>query len=166
MLASIAALRQHSELAVRLFAAWKALGENAGREEYELDRAGFEEHLRAARASLDTRAFDAAWAAGKELTLGQALAVDVAEEKPTGPAGVEAFSTRSLNADHEPLTEREWEVAQLVARGLTNRQIAAELIVTEATAAKHVENIRAKLELTSRTQVATWLVARTARAQR
>ena len=60
----------------------------------------------------------------------------------------------SPTANHEPMTVREWEVAQLVGRGLTNRQIAAELIVSEATAAKHVENIREKLELSSRTQFA------------
>ena len=66
-----------------------------------------------------------------------------------------------MRTGHEPLTIREWEAAQLVARGLTNRQIAAELVVTEATAAKHVENIRAKLELTSRTQVAAWVFAHT-----
>ena len=56
-----------------------------------------------------------------------------------------------------PLTAREKEVANLVARGFTNRQIAAELVVTEATAAKHVENIREKLGLSSRTQVGTWV---------
>jgi non-specific serine/threonine protein kinase len=47
-----------------------------------------------------------------------------------------------------------------VARGLTNRQIAAQLIVSEATATKHVENIREKLELSSRTQVAAWVFER------
>jgi DNA-binding CsgD family transcriptional regulator len=56
-----------------------------------------------------------------------------------------------------PLTSREQQVARLVARGFTNRQIAAELVVTEATAAKHVENIREKLGLNSRTQVGAWV---------
>jgi non-specific serine/threonine protein kinase len=56
-----------------------------------------------------------------------------------------------------PLTSREQQVARLVARGLTNRQIASELVVTEATAAKHVENIREKLGLNSRTQVGAWV---------
>jgi predicted ATPase/DNA-binding NarL/FixJ family response regulator len=60
-------------------------------------------------------------------------------------------------APWSPLTRREQEVAQLVARGRSNRQIAAELVVTEATAAKHVENIREKLGLSSRTQIAAWV---------
>jgi DNA-binding NarL/FixJ family response regulator len=46
---------------------------------------------------------------------------------------------------------------KLVARGFTNRQIASELVVTEATAAQHVENIREKLGLNSRTQVGAWV---------
>jgi non-specific serine/threonine protein kinase len=47
-----------------------------------------------------------------------------------------------------------------VARGLSNREIATELTVTESTAAKHVENIRNKLGLTSRTQIAKWVMER------
>jgi predicted ATPase/DNA-binding CsgD family transcriptional regulator len=56
-----------------------------------------------------------------------------------------------------PLTSREQQVARLVARGFTNRQIASELVVTEATAAKHVENVREKLGLNSRMQVGAWV---------
>ena len=63
-----------------------------------------------------------------------------------------------------PLTRREQEVARLLARGRSNRQIAVELVVTEATAAKHVENIREKLGLTSRTQIVAWVQDREAAA--
>ena len=55
-----------------------------------------------------------------------------------------------------PLSRREAEVAALVAQGLTNRQIAEKIIVTESTAAKHIEHILNKLGLTSRTQIAMW----------
>jgi non-specific serine/threonine protein kinase len=61
-------------------------------------------------------------------------------------------------ASWSPLTAREQEVARLVARGFTNRQIASELVVTGATAAKHVEHIRDKLGLTSRIQIAAWVL--------
>jgi DNA-binding NarL/FixJ family response regulator len=54
------------------------------------------------------------------------------------------------------LTPRESEVAVLIARGLTNRQIAEELIVSERTADTHVRNILGKLGLASRAQVAAW----------
>jgi len=52
----------------------------------------------------------------------------------------------------EPLTEREMEILQLVARGLSNQQIAAELVISERTARTHISNILAKLHLANRTQ--------------
>ena len=55
------------------------------------------------------------------------------------------------------LTPREREVALLVARGLTSREIAAALVVTERTAETHVEHILAKLDFHARTQIATWV---------
>jgi len=55
-----------------------------------------------------------------------------------------------------PLTAREHEIVVLIARGLSNRQIAVELVISPATAARHVANILAKLGFTSRTQVASW----------
>ena len=60
-------------------------------------------------------------------------------------------------ADRGGLTEREREVAALVARGLSNRAIAGELVIAESTAARHVANIFAKLGYSSRTQVTAWM---------
>jgi DNA-binding CsgD family transcriptional regulator/sugar lactone lactonase YvrE len=56
------------------------------------------------------------------------------------------------------LTPREREVAELVAAGLSNRQIAEQLVISERTAEAHVEHIRTKLECRSRAQVAAWFV--------
>ena len=56
------------------------------------------------------------------------------------------------------LTDREWEVAMLVARGLSNRQIAAELVLSERTVDTHVSHILRKLGLVSRAQIAAWAV--------
>jgi NarL family two-component system response regulator LiaR len=56
----------------------------------------------------------------------------------------------------EPLTPRELETLQLIARGLTNEEIAAELIVQESTIAKHVSSILNKLHLANRTQAALY----------
>ena len=63
-------------------------------------------------------------------------------------------------ASQEPpyaLTRREREVAALVSRGLTNRQIASQLMVSEYTVNNHVANILKKLDLHSREQVAAQL---------
>jgi DNA-binding NarL/FixJ family response regulator len=58
------------------------------------------------------------------------------------------------------LTEREWEVVQLIVRGYTNHAIAQELVIAEGTAVRHVANILNKLGLHSRAQVAVWAVER------
>jgi pimeloyl-ACP methyl ester carboxylesterase len=55
------------------------------------------------------------------------------------------------------LTDRELEVAELVAEGLTNQSIARRLSVAPRTAEAHVENIRRKLGVRSRAQIATWV---------
>jgi DNA-binding NarL/FixJ family response regulator len=55
------------------------------------------------------------------------------------------------------LTRREHDVARLLADGLSNRQIAARLLISERTAESHVHNILHKLGFTTRTQVAVWI---------
>ncbi len=59
---------------------------------------------------------------------------------------------------HEPLTDREREVLSLVAKGHSNKEIAALLDITERTARTHVSNILGKLDLASRTQAALWAI--------
>ena len=59
-----------------------------------------------------------------------------------------------------PLTGRELEVAALVAEGLTNYAIARRLSVAPRTAEAHVENIRRKLQVHSRAQIAAWVTER------
>jgi DNA-binding NarL/FixJ family response regulator len=56
-----------------------------------------------------------------------------------------------------PLTHREREVATLVADGLTNREIAQRLQLSERTAQNHVQHILTKLDLRGRRQIAAWL---------
>jgi DNA-binding NarL/FixJ family response regulator len=58
----------------------------------------------------------------------------------------------------EPLTEREKDVLRLLGRGRSNKEIAAELFITERTARTYVSNILGKLGLASRTQAALWAV--------
>jgi DNA-binding NarL/FixJ family response regulator len=51
-------------------------------------------------------------------------------------------------------------VAVLVARGLSNRQVAEQLVIAEGTVRIHLEHIFSKLDLHSRTQLATWAIER------
>jgi DNA-binding NarL/FixJ family response regulator len=63
---------------------------------------------------------------------------------------------RARQVAHDGLTDREREVAELVARGLTNRQVADRLVLSPATVETHVKHILGKLGFTSRAQVAHW----------
>jgi predicted ATPase/DNA-binding CsgD family transcriptional regulator len=104
------------------------------------------------RSRLGDRAFEVAWRRGSEPPTSDAVAM--ALERPTTPAPRAA-------ADDSGLTKREREVARLIAEGLSNREIAARLVVAQRTAEGHVENILSKLGFTSRAQVAGWLAAQT-----
>jgi adenylate cyclase len=64
-----------------------------------------------------------------------------------------------------PLSEREQEVVALIVQGCSNREIARELTIAEATAVRHVANILDKLGLKSRAQVAVWAVERRFRSR-
>src|SRR5512136_776832 len=60
------------------------------------------------------------------------------------------------NYTADPLTRRELETIRLIARGLSNQEIAAELVVNERTIAKYVSSILDKLHLANRTQAALY----------
>ncbi|MEU1208371.1 protein kinase [Nocardia sp. NPDC005825] len=98
------------------------------------------------RKTLGDKRFDAAWHRGR--SMGFDAAVAYALEEP-------AAETSSTGA--ATLTKREREVADLVAEGLTNKQIATRLVISQRTAQGHVEHILTKLGFTSRAQIAAWV---------
>ena len=59
-----------------------------------------------------------------------------------------------------PLTRREQDVAVLVARGMSNSQIAASLVISVRTVETHVQHIMDKLGCGTRAQIAAWSAAR------
>jgi non-specific serine/threonine protein kinase len=97
----------------------------------------------AARGALAPEAFAVAYAEGRAMSL---------------EASVRDVEATGERRPQQELTAREVEVLRLVARGLTNQQVAAELVISERTARTHVSNILAKLDLRSRTQAALWAV--------
>src|SRR5262249_48067429 len=99
-----------------------------------------------ARSQLNSPTFEKAWDAGSLLTLEQTfeLAIRLGDRR----------HARNRVDVRGVLTPREQEVARLIASGRSNRQIADELVISLSTATKHVENIRAKLGVGSRTQIA------------
>jgi NarL family two-component system response regulator LiaR len=67
---------------------------------------------------------------------------------------------QDLHPTDEPLTERELEVLCLVARGLSNQEIAGELVIVEQTVRAHMSSILSKLHLANRTQAALYALRR------
>jgi len=91
--------------------------------------------------------FDGAFAQGAVYSFEQAVALALGEERET--------ATKPGMAGR--LTRREHEIAGLVGEGLSNREIAARLVISQRTAETHVEHILSKLGFSSRAQVGRWI---------
>jgi predicted ATPase/DNA-binding CsgD family transcriptional regulator len=100
-----------------------------------------------ARRGLGEGPFEAAFRRGREFGLEEAIAYALGDATPS-PAPGPARST--------PLTDREHEVALLIADGRSNQEIADKLVISRRTAEGHVNRILRKLEFDSRSQVAAW----------
>ncbi len=102
------------------------------------------------------------------LALNQVLQHDLAAWPGWRRDRAEAFQRRLLGSTGRSggdLTPREMEVAELIAQGLTNSQLAERLFISPKTAAVHVSNILTKLGLSGRAEVAAWVVRRGLAAQ-
>jgi non-specific serine/threonine protein kinase len=160
------------ERAVRLIAAatlWRAQHEL--RDDQTLWTRVLPEHdadvvLRLARSGLGDEAVALAWAEGGALTLNAALDEALADDNPdalintTAGDGPPANPLPAAGRKPDELTTREREVAALIGRGCSNRQIAERLVITEGTAKIHVGRILAKLGFHSRAHLAAWAVQR------
>jgi len=74
-----------------------------------------------------------------------------ATERTPAPKG------RTVQRRTEPLTEREPDVVRLVARGLTNEELSAQLYVTRSTVKTHLANVQRKLAARNRVEIAAWV---------
>jgi DNA-binding NarL/FixJ family response regulator len=87
----------------------------------------------------------------KRAGLTKDAALDLALQSPTAP--VRSTAEKSL------LTKREREIAALISQGLSNKAVAESLVISPRTVDGHVERILAKLDFTSRTQIASWVAS-------
>ncbi|MGV9866305.1 protein kinase domain-containing protein [Rhodococcus koreensis] len=153
-LAWIAAGEQNARHAVVLLGAAEELSRSVGSSPIAFP------HLRAyhtqcqhtSRRALGVREYEAAHREGQRLGLDAAIAYALGEQAPAAPTPTETTAT---------LTKRERQVADLIAEGLTNKAIAARLVISPRTAQGHVEHVLTKLGFTSRAQIAAWVVEQT-----
>jgi predicted ATPase/DNA-binding CsgD family transcriptional regulator len=148
--------------AVQLHGAALALREAAGHPPPARAGPQLDSLLGAAGGQLDQAAVSALIAHGSGLSAHEAVRLAVG----AGPA--DAAAAGPVPAQREPagpgtaapLTARELQIARLIARGLSNRAIADELVISPATVARHVANIFSKLGFSSRAQLAAWAAQR------
>lgn len=106
-----------------------------------------EECERKVRLALTEHGFETAWGQGTTLDLDSAVSFALGESTRERPPPGSTI-----------LTKRELEIAELITEGLTNKAIAARLVISLRTVQGHVEHILTKLGFTSRAQVAAWVV--------
>src|SRR6266566_418266 len=149
--AAVAAQGNHT-WAAHLWGAAEALREAIGTLLPPVERVPYDRAVEALRTQLGEQAFAAAWAEGRTLSLEQALTTPGREALPASTQEEESFSPTPVSPPPNPdgLTAREVEVLRLLARGLSNAQIAEELIVSQLTIKAHLRSIYSKLEVTSR----------------
>ena len=150
--AILAMVRTHAQRALRLAGAAQTLRAATGAVRAREAAEALARWLEVAREAVGEERAAAIEAEGGELTPEQAIELANA---PVEPELVEM--ERSEGALH-PLSERETQVAVLVARGWTNRQIASELHLSERTVEAHLRRILTRLGFASRTPLATWVV--------
>jgi non-specific serine/threonine protein kinase len=101
-------------------------------------------------ASLGPEAFQSEAQAGRGMDRDEAIAYALEEKKPRPAPASKRTSTTSLS-------KREVEIAQLVAQGLSNKEIATRVFLSERTIETHVSNILDKLGVNSRVEISSWV---------
>jgi len=155
--AALAPAEERPDRGVQLAAAAAALRDAA---RLPSQSGAHSERLLAAARSLGQEAIGHLWAQGSGLDAAAAVELALAPPHPatTGDATGTASRPGAKVAAPGGLTPRERQIVALIAEGCSNKAIAEELVISPATAARHVANILLKLGLSSRAQVAAWAV--------
>jgi non-specific serine/threonine protein kinase len=150
-LAEADSLQSRFEQAAIIFGAAAALRAPVGSVMDAVDRPEYERVISRLRTELGEEAFAAAWTEGQAMKVEQAVDYALAEPEP---AAIEVSQKEKFGG----LTEREREVAALIAQGKSNREIAKAMTVGAKTVETYVSRILNKLGFDSRVQIATWMV--------
>jgi len=153
MLASSAAMAGRAQRAAELLGACEMLRGRIAAELSPFTRQLVETAQRQAQAALGEARYKKAFDAGAHLDRDGAVALATGTKARPDPA-----PTRDRTG--QPLGKREQEVADLIAEGLSNKEIASRLFLSERTVETHVYNILNKLGVSSRVSIAAWVTAK------
>jgi DNA-binding CsgD family transcriptional regulator len=145
-----AASSGQAQLAARLLGAAETVRLGAGATPMQFLTPLLDQATEAAVAALGRARFDAEFAVGKGLSRDDTFRLALGESD-------RVVAATSDSARIGVLGKREIEVAQLLADGLTNKQIGVRLFISEKTVASHVSSILSKLGFSSRAQIARWI---------
>ena len=153
-LAEVIVIQGKFAWATQLWGAAEALREAVAVPIPPVEHAAYEHSVAIARAQLGEKAFAAAWAQGRGMTPEQVLA---AQGRGTNPSSTTMVTTPTPTYP-TGLTAREVEVLRLVARGLTNVEIAEELGLSDKTVAHHLTRIFNKTTTENRAAAAAFAI--------
>jgi DNA-binding CsgD family transcriptional regulator len=156
VMAGGAGAQGRAQRAARLWGAAEAMREDIGVPLQPEDRELLDPYLASARSSLGEAVWQATQAEGRAMMPERAIEYALSTEEPVLRPPVVRRSGRGSAA----LTPREEEVAMLVSHGLTNRQIASELSISQHTVATHIAKILKRLGLGSRSRLSAWVAER------
>jgi DNA-binding CsgD family transcriptional regulator len=156
-LAGVVAAQGELTWGARIWGAAEALRDAMGTPIPPIYRIEYERPVTAVRTQLGEKVFAEAWAEGRAMTPEQVLAVQIPGTKPIseGPSTPPTKSTPTYPAG---LTSREVEVLRLVAQGLTDAQVAEQLVISPRTVNTHLTSIYNKLGVNSRASAARFAV--------
>ena len=145
LLAGVASKEESWDEAARLLGATARMRESLGSVRFAPDIPNYEESVEAVRTNLDASTRERAWAEGEAMSLDEAV----------------AYATRGRGERKRPssgwksLTPTETDVVRLVAEGLTNPEIGKRLFISPGTVKNHLSHVFAKLDLSTRSELAS-----------
>jgi predicted ATPase/class 3 adenylate cyclase/DNA-binding CsgD family transcriptional regulator len=159
-LAAMATAQEHLIWATRLWGAAEVLRQVMGTPIFPVDLPAYESNVAEARSKLGEKAFAATWAEGRVMTPQQALDAQ-SSAVTTQPASTMQSSTspaKPTAAYPDGLTAREVEVLRLLAQGMTDAQIAEQLVISPRTVNNHLTSIYQKIQVSSRSAATRYAV--------
>jgi DNA-binding CsgD family transcriptional regulator len=157
-LGEVAVAQNQSIWAAQLWGSAAAIRARIGAPVPNIERAPYETAVATARIQLSDELFTTMWKIGSTLTAKQSIAAQTSVEVTREPKSPQSVVVEAMPAYDASLTQREIEVLHLVAAGLTNAQVAKQLVISPRTVQTHLSSIYHKLDISSRSAATRYAI--------